>query len=144
MSVWRKKAIECAPELQKDFREPNLTPTDVFIELVPIVVQAHIDKDNERLQKIYDYAEWCHNQKDEKLWNAVGITFYLHLLRYPEAFLQFGNWIKKDIFLDIRDLLYSRLDDEEMQKLDNMYGYKGNTNKWKNIEKRLKRNNIKF
>lgn len=124
MSVWRQKAIECAPELKKEFEAPDLTLYTVFMELLPITKQAHTDKDTDRLKKIYDFAEWCHKQKDEKLWNAVGVSFYEHLADTDETYLQFTNWIKKEIYLDIRDLLNQRVDDEKMKRLDDYYGYK--------------------
>jgi hypothetical protein len=124
MSAWRQKAIECAPELRNEFQAPDLTPYTVFIELLPITIQAHIDRDNERLQKIYDFAEWCHYQKDQNLWNAVGVTFYEHLTDRDETFLQFTNWIKKEIYLEIRGLLLHRASDKKIKKLDDYYRYR--------------------
>ena len=63
------------------------------MELLPIVRQAHLDREHDRLAKIYSYAEWCHKQKDEKLWNAVGVSFYEHLVDEEVTFKQFTNWI---------------------------------------------------
>ncbi|OJY93862.1 MAG: hypothetical protein BGP13_01035 [Sphingobacteriales bacterium 40-81] len=124
MSVWRQKAIECAPELKTEFQAVDLTPYVVFMELLPIVRQAHIDKDNDRLSKIYLFAEWCLRQNDQKLWNAIGVSFYEHLMDTPETFKQFTNWIKKDIYTDIRDLLSQRADEKQMKDLDEYYGIK--------------------
>lgn len=124
MSVWRNKAIECAPELKKEFEQKEITLHSVFRELLPITRQAHKDKDYKRLKNIYDFAEWCLRQKDEKLWNAAGVSFYEHLADSDDTFLPFTNWIKKEIYFDIRDLLNQRVDDEKIKKLDNYYGYK--------------------
>ena len=124
MSTWRQKAIECAPEMKKDFQASDLTPYTVFMELLPITREAHLDKDDEKLTKIYSFAEWCHKQKDEKLWNSVGVSFYEHLVDEESTFLQFTNWIKKEIYFDIRDLLNHRATDEQIKILDNYYGYK--------------------
>ena len=129
MSTWRQKAIECAPELKQEFNASDLTPYTVFMELLPITRQAHIDKDDARLEKIYNYAEWCSKQKDEKLWNAAGVSFYEHLCDYDETFSGFTNWIKKEIYLDIRDLLNQRFDDDKMKKLDDYYGWKSSKQK---------------
>ena len=37
MSVWRRKAIQCAPELKKEFEQPDLNLYTVFIELLPLL-----------------------------------------------------------------------------------------------------------
>lgn len=124
MSVWRQKAIECAPELKTEFQAVGLTPYTVFMELLPILRQAHIDNDLDRLKKIYSFAEWCHHQKDEKLWNAVGVCFYEHLIDDDVTFQQFTNWIKKDIYCSIRHLLSARAKETQMKQLDEYYGLK--------------------
>ena len=129
MSTWRQKAIECAPGLKKNFNAKGLTPYSVFMELLPLAREAHIIKDNKTLQSIYDYAEWCFRQKDQKLWNAAGVSFYEHLGDTPETFPGFTKWVKKDIYLDIRELLDRRCEDSKMKELDNYYGLKGLNNK---------------
>jgi hypothetical protein len=124
MSSWRQKAIECAPELKTDFQAPGLTPYTVFMELLPVVRQAHIEKDNNRLAKIYSYAAWCFRQKDEKLWNAAGVSFYEHLVDTAETFEQFTNWITIDVYAEIRELLHHSATDAQMKQLDEYYGFK--------------------
>lgn len=124
MSVWRQKAIECAPELKKDFEAPDLDLYTVFMELLPITRQAHIDKDLYRLKRIYDFAEWCHHQKDKNIWNAVGVTFYEHLVDTEETYSQITTWIKKEIYFDIRGLLNQRADEAKIKELDAFYGYR--------------------
>src|ERR1044072_1127142 len=104
MSVWRQKAIDIAPELKKDFRDPDLSPYLVFSELLSLLHDAHENNDVERIQKIYDYAEWCSKQKDEKLWNAAGVSFYEHLADDELVFSQFTTWVKKDVYFEHRDI----------------------------------------
>lgn len=123
MSTWRQKAIECAPELKSEFEVADLTPYTVFMELLPVTKQAHIDNEHEKLAKIYAFAEWCHKQKNENLWNAVGVCFYEHLADSDETFLQFTNWIKKEIYTEIRELLLHRASNEQIKKLDSFYGF---------------------
>ncbi|MES2773923.1 MAG: hypothetical protein V4722_07050 [Bacteroidota bacterium] len=123
MSVWRQKALACAPELRIEFEAPDLTPYTVFMELLPITVQAHIDKDNEKLERIYDFAEWCFRQKAKDLWNAAAVSFYEHLGDRDETFSEFTRWIKKDIFIDIRGLLTLMNEAEKMKSLDKYYGW---------------------
>ncbi|WP_207512419.1 DUF7674 family protein [Longitalea luteola] len=124
MSTWRKKAIECAPELRTAFQAANLTPYTVFMELLPVARQAHIDNDSERLERIYSFAAWCLKQKDKELWNAAGVGFYEHLVDTEETFQQLTNWVTKEIYVEVRELLYQRADDEQIKRLDEYYGFK--------------------
>lgn len=123
MSVWRQKAIDLAPELKKDFEEPDLSPYTVFSELLSLLQKAHISNDVERIQKIYDYAEWCSKQKEQKLWNAAGVSFYEHLCDNELVFSQFTTWVKKYIYFAHRDLLDLRFGDDKMKQLDKFYGW---------------------
>jgi len=123
MSVWRRKAIEIAPELRKDFEDPDLSPYTVFSELLYLLKQAYTSNDVERIQKIYDYAEWCSKQKEQKLWNAAGVSFYEHLADDELVFSQFTKWIKKDIYFEHRDLLDLKFGDDKMKELDKFYGW---------------------
>ncbi len=121
MSVWRQKAINCLPESKKDFEQPTTSIYDVFFELLPAVVEAHKRKDIDRLKNIYDFAEWCFRQKDKDLWNSAGVAFYEHLGDYEETKQAIPQWIKYDIYKDIRGLLEARLDRNEIRKLDSYY-----------------------
>jgi hypothetical protein len=123
MSVWRQKAIEVAPELKKVFQDPDLSPYIVFSEFLSLLEQAHIDNDTSKLKSIYDYAEWCSLQKDQKLWNSAGVSFYEHLGDNEPVFSQFTRWIKKSVYFELRDLLYNRFDKERMRQLDKHYGW---------------------
>ena len=59
MSTWRQKAISCLPELRNYFQDPDTTIYGVFVEMLPALIEAHKQQDNDRLQNIYDFAEWC-------------------------------------------------------------------------------------
>ena len=124
MSEWRQKALECAPELILEIQEMDFAPSSIFMELLPITRQAHIDNNEVQLAKIYAFAAWCHRQEDEQLWNAVGVCFYEHLLDREETAQAFTRWIPKEIYFEIRDLLYYRTDDDQIKQLDAHYGYK--------------------
>lgn len=124
MSTWRKKAMETAPELHKDFQDPELSPYTVFSELLALLEQAHVDNNTDRIQKIYDYAAWCSRQKDQKLWNAAGVSFYEHLADNELVFSQFTKWVTKEIYFEHRNLLDHRFDDNKMKQLDKFYGWK--------------------
>ena len=123
MSMWRQKAIEIAPELKKHFQDLDLSPYTVFSEFLSLLEQAHIDNDTTKIKNIYDYAEWCSQQKDQKLWNSAGVSFYEHLGDNELVFSQFTKWIKKSIYFELRDLLNHRFDEEKMKQLDKHYGW---------------------
>jgi hypothetical protein len=121
MSVWRKKAIECLPESRKDFEDPSASIYLVFSELRSAAINFHKANNNERLQKIYDFAEWCFRQKDKDLWNAAGVSFYEHLGDYSETRHEMRRWVKPDIYSQIRGLLELHLSNEEMKQIDTSY-----------------------
>ena len=79
MSTWRQKAIDCLPELRKEFEKPETSIYDVFFEILPATIEAHKNKDISRLKKYYAFAEWCFRQKEKDLWNSAGVAFYEHL-----------------------------------------------------------------
>ena len=121
MSVWRRKALECLPELSRELEQPDSNIYTVFIEMKPILVQAHQNKDRERLKKLYSFAEWCFSQKEKELWNAAGVAFYEHLGDYPETLRDFTQWVKPVFYKDIRALLEMRMLPEDLKRLDNYY-----------------------
>lgn len=116
MSVWRQKAIDCLPESRKDFDRPGSTIYDAFIELLPAVIIFHKGCDFDRLQKTYDFAEWCLGQKDKQLWNAAGVCFYEHLGDQAETREDLRRWVKPQTYNQIKGLLEWRLGKEEFQK----------------------------
>jgi hypothetical protein len=124
MSTWRKKAIEIAPELRKKFEDPDLELFSVFSELLTILENSFKNKDIEKVEQIFNYAEWCFRQKEEKLWNAVGVSFYEHLGDQTETFSNFTNWVKLDIYLEIRALLQVSIKKEKLETLDKFYNWK--------------------
>jgi hypothetical protein len=124
MSTWRKKAIEISPELRKDFEDPDFEIYSVFSELLTILENSFKAKDLEKIENIFSYAEWCFRQKEQKLWNAAGVSFYEHLGDSSETFSNFTTWVKKDIYLDIRGLLQLRIKEEKLKILDKFYNWK--------------------
>src|SRR5690348_14287837 len=122
MSTWRRKAIECLPECKSEFEHPETSIYDVYIEMLPAVIQAHKENNNDRLKKIYDYAEWCYRQKEKDLWNAAGVSFYEHLLDHKETLNDFHKWIKPEIYVEIRELLeWWTKGSEDFKKVDEQY-----------------------
>jgi hypothetical protein len=85
MSAWREKAIECIPELRKDFEDPEESIYLIFNAMLSAAIDFHRENNIDRLQKIYDFAEWCFRQKSKELWNAAGVSdrsmFYYESVR---------------------------------------------------------------
>lgn len=122
MSAWRKKAMECLPELKKEFENPETSIYDVFIALLPATITAHRHSDVAQLKRSYDFAEWCFTQKTKDLWNAAGVGFYEHLGDREETIESMHKWVKPDIYNKIRPLLAFRLDDVRLKRIDHLYG----------------------
>lgn len=127
MSAWRKKAIECLPELRKDFEDPEESIYLVFSAMLSAAIDFHKENNIDRLQKIYDFAEWCLRQKSNDLWNAAGVSFYEHLGDRAETRQDIRRWVKPDIYAEIRGLLETRLSNKEMEEMDS--NYRGATKK---------------
>jgi hypothetical protein len=124
MSVWRRKAIGCLPELKGEFQDPDTTIYDVFRELLNTMVEAHRRRDENKLKNFYDFAEWCFRNKNQELCNAAAVSFYEHLGDQPETLNAMTSWVKKDIYFDIRGLLELRMNDPDLKNLDISYGLK--------------------
>ncbi len=121
MSVWRRKAIECLPKLEKEFGRNNTSIYEVFSQMLSEVVKSHHEKDNIKLQKIYDFAAWCFLQKDKDLWNAAGVSFYEHLGDHEATRNEMHLWVKLTIYTSIKGLLELRLDKEEIKRIEKRY-----------------------
>jgi hypothetical protein len=117
MSTWRRKAIELFADLRNEIQHGEATIYTVFFELLPRCRQAHRDGNEEELQKIYGYTEWCFRQKTKDLWNAAGVSFYEHLGDYKETRDAMHKWVKPDIFEDVAGLLEYRMGEKEFAKI---------------------------
>lgn len=121
MSTWRKKAIECLPELRQDFEDPDESIYLVFSALLSAAIDFHKENKTNRLQKIYAFAEWSLRQKDTDLWNAAGVSFYEHLADQAETLQDMPRWVKPDVYADIRGLLALRLSAQALKQIDTHY-----------------------
>ncbi len=122
MSAWRRKAIECLPEFREEFEDPKTSIYDVFIEFRSALMEAHQAKNVERTEKIYAFAEWCFTQKTKDLWNAAGVSFYEHLADSPEIVNELPQWIKPELYLEIRPLIEPRIEKDKFKLLDKRFG----------------------
>jgi hypothetical protein len=66
MSKWRQLALELFPELRtkiQDKRGEYFSIYMLFFDLLPMAKEAHRKRDVESLKKIYQFAEWCFEQR---------------------------------------------------------------------------------
>lgn len=75
MAVWRRKATALFPELRSESRAWT-TSYQCFFDLLPLAFQAHKNRDDDLLRRIYGFAEWCLRSKSKDLWNSAGVCFY--------------------------------------------------------------------
>jgi hypothetical protein len=82
MSVWRRKAIESFPELKRELNDRDEIPTvyTLWFELLDLWRNAHRNGNDEMLDRIYRYADWCSQQRAYDLWNSTAVCFYEHIL----------------------------------------------------------------
>lgn len=118
MSVWRRKAIESFPELRRELNDRREIETvyGLWIELLSMWRDAHTGGNDEKLDRIYRYADWCFRQQSEDLMNSVGVCFYEHILDH-------GSWetvlprLSDATISDVWGLWEYRLSDADMAAL---------------------------
>ena len=54
--------------------------------------------------------------------NAAGVAFYEHLADHPKSKEVMVHWVKPEIYSNIRVLFEQRIDSNERDLLDSMYG----------------------
>ena len=121
MSVWRRKAIECMPDHRQEFEKKDTSIYEVFFTLLDETVRAHRSNDITKLRDYYAFAEWCLDQRATDLWNAAGVAFYEHLADQEETLQAMPAWVKKSIYMRIRDLLVWRIGEDRVRHVDTLY-----------------------
>ncbi|WP_089900078.1 DUF7674 family protein [Chitinophaga arvensicola] len=121
MSTWRRKALECMPFHKRDIEAPDFSVHEMMGLLLDAVVKAHQQTDHARLTQYYAFAAWCLRQRDKKLWNAAGVSFYEHLGNYEETRSALHLWVDKDVYLQISSLLERMMEPSAFKILDNTF-----------------------
>jgi hypothetical protein len=121
MEKWRELALLNWPSLRDDQEDEDFSITQLFIELLPLAVQAHRLGDREELGRIYGFAEGCFRQADRKLHNAAAISFYAHLGDKPETLEAFPGWVSSDVYAGVRELLIRRAGRQVVREIELRY-----------------------
>jgi hypothetical protein len=111
MSTWRRIALEIFPEHNFQNSRDYFSVYMILFELLPLVRNAHESHDEDLLQRIYKYAEWCWTQKGKssETYNAVCVAFYEHLVDEKVTCEAIPIRIKPQIFKDLQTLFKSRM-----------------------------------
>jgi hypothetical protein len=125
MSAWRRRALETFPELRAEFEPPETTLYGVFSRLVQWCRDAHESGDAAALSRIYGFAEWCARQSAKELWNPAGVAFYEHLADSQVTLATIPQWVARDVFEDIADLLAGRIGPDKVAILRSQYRHVG-------------------
>lgn len=125
MSVWRRKAIACMPNHRQEFEKKDTSIYEVFFTLLGETVHAHRNNDIAKLKEYYAFAEWCLNQRAKDLWNAAGVAFYEHLADKEETSQAMPIWVKRSIYMRIKELLVFQIGEDRVRQLDALYQAKG-------------------
>ena len=68
-----------------------------------------------RFGRIYEFAEWCFEQRTKDLWNAAGVAFYEHLFdSHHSLWPEFVRWMSPPVIEGCCGLWEARLSIEEM------------------------------
>jgi hypothetical protein len=133
MSAWRRKALELLPEYKNSIekkKEFTFSVYQLFFDLQPIVVDAYKANHTDLLKRIYEFAEWCWNQKRPSvgLHEAAVVAFYEHLIDAPETRAFIPHSLNKEIFEGMRELFKARMPAVEYQYLLTDYDRVNGTN----------------
>lgn len=121
MSAWRRRAIETLPDMRREFEDPEMTIYQVLFEMLARVENEADRKDEKEPERIFDYALWCHTNRDREITNAVGVAFYEHLADEPHLRDMIVHRLPPNVFEDCRSLFELRLTPPEFKELCERY-----------------------
>ena len=110
----------------------------VFHELWPLCQVAHEKGDTEALRWTYDFEEWCSVtdvEGDVELGNAVGVSFYEHVISSPVVREQLPDWISRSRFEQLEGLFEAWLTAEEFEELKAAFQVRRSNLYWRETSK---------
>ncbi|HET8630198.1 MAG TPA: hypothetical protein VFL91_22475 [Thermomicrobiales bacterium] len=124
MAAWRRKALEAFPALRRDLNQRDYSIYELFMDLLPLVQDAHDADDADTLRRIYGFAEWCLSQRSGDLGNAAGVSFYEHLFDRKDRhdWAKVIPWLSPYVIRDVWGLWEWMLTPEELHDLRKMLG----------------------
>ena len=119
---WREVAIKLFPERERIYSQAGETVWSVLFDLRDAVIAAHNNRDEEMLERIYRFAEWCHSQRDTdpELWTAAYSAFYEHLVENRVTYREIPKRLSPEVFADMLPEFKQRLDNRERYLIDDV------------------------
>ena len=111
MEQWREYAIRLFPDLRGLYSDDEETIWFVLSDQLNEVRKAHRAGDINRLERIYEFAEWCFLRRDiqPEIWQAAILAFYEHLVDRAETYHSIPQWVKPTIFRELLPVFEHRL-----------------------------------
>jgi hypothetical protein len=105
----------------------------LFIDLVPLVKEAHRQQNTDMLRRAYDFAEWCLSQDNKELWNPVAVSFYEHLFDEEDLWREIVPWLSQKAITEVDGLWELMLKPDKYRQLLKVLGAKREVKREVNI-----------
>jgi hypothetical protein len=121
VSAWRRRALDLFPRHARSIEDSATTVYQLFFDLLPDVRDALARQDAAEVDRIFEFAAWCFDQKE--LSNAAAVAFYEHVFD--------GSWsdrheiarrIPARIAADLMVLWEERLSEARMTGVRELFG----------------------
>jgi hypothetical protein len=121
MSLWRKTAFERLPELRKLLQKEK-TAHSFFGGLVDQLSKAYLQKNEDLIRGIYDYAKWClaaprGKSASDDLLTIVMVSFFEHLPQHEAIRRDIGRWFPKKEIEGMKDFFLYHGTEEQFQEM---------------------------
>ena len=103
MSAWRRKAAALFPD-RRSTVEHAPSVYQLWFELLLDLQGSYraIPRDDDRIERIYDFAAWCFAPKQNpELRGAVAVSFYEHLADFGPARRELPNRLTREQFEEL-------------------------------------------
>ena len=100
MSLWRREAINCFPELHREIANAENT-TMVWFELWYHLFEPAYQKDppdTAMIARVYGYAYWSLGHRSSDVLTSAIVSFYEHLPNNSQMRRDMPRWISQETF----------------------------------------------
>lgn len=117
MSTWRRIALETLPELRQTIERAD-SPMVLWIELHWALERAYClqPPDDDRIARLYRYAEWSWDSPNADARSAVACAFYEHIPQNGTIARDLSRWMTTERFRQLEEVFRYFLSEEQFQK----------------------------